>query len=178
MARYRFLFGLAVLSISLFVVSIETEAKVLSNRNSWEINRLSKHRDGLLDTRVSSKRKLKTLGHLAPKVKACVPTQDEWGGFGGCFTGCLRSWGVDYKSGTACGAICVAAATGNVVAVAGCAGCLGTAEWIVGGCAMKCVWSSSFMPDDGPVTKGPRHPRRLRTTDQARLRVSSVVSGS
>lgn len=187
MKPFRFLLGFAVLCSSLLVVSIETEAKVLSKPNTRDMRGVSTGRDALSLVRKTrarfhgptlSKRKSQTLQRLWSRANPCVVIPDDLEGFSGCFAGCLRSWGLDYKSGTACGTLCVAAATGNPVAIVGCAACLGTAEWIVGGCAMKCVWSPSFLPDDGPVTKGPRHPRQRRTTDQARLRVISGVSGS
>lgn len=170
MSLRRLLFGIAVLSISLFVTSIETEAKVLSNHSKRDIKVGSVDRDLLArarkrvgpDDQPLSKKRSKTLRHLSSK--ACATIQEEFGGFGGCFGGCLRSWGVNYGSGTTCGAICAVAATGNPVAIGVCAGCIGTAEWIVAGCAMKCVWSSSFLEEmvEGPVAKGRTRTRRLR----------------
>ena len=169
MARYRLLFGFAVLSVSLFVVSIETEAKVLSNRKNRDLKVGSLNHDMLArartrvrrDSRTLSKLRSKTLRHLSSK--ACATIQ-ELSGFGGCFGGCLRSWNLNYGTGTTCGAVCGLAATGNPVAIGVCAACVGTAEWIVAGCAMKCVWSSSFLEElvDGPVAKGRTHTRQIR----------------
>lgn len=170
MARYRLLFGFAVLSVSLVVVSIETEAKVLSNRNNRDFKVGSLNHDVLArarkrvrrDSRTLSKQRSKTLRHLSSN--ACATIQEEFGGSGGCFGSCLRSWNLNYGSGTTCGAVCGLAATGNPVAIGVCAACVGTAEWIVGGCAMKCVWSSSFMEElvDGPIAKGRTRTRQLR----------------
>jgi hypothetical protein len=186
MARYRFLLGFAVLSASLLFSAVETKAKVLSNHNrdmkSISIGRGPLARAGKAKTKLyvptSLARKSKPARQLASKACTNAMMQDELEAFGGCFGGCLRSWGLDYKSGTACGSMCVLAGSGNPIGIAGCAACLGTAEWIIAGCAMKCVWSSSFLPDDGSVAKVRRQPRHLRATYQARIRVSSDISGS
>ena len=169
MARYRLLFGFAVLSVSLFVVSIETEAKVLSNRNNRDFKVGSLNHDVLArarkgvrrDSRTLSKQRSKTLRPVSSN--ACATIQ-EYGGFGGCFGGCLRSWNVNYGTGTTCGAVCVVAATGNPVGIGVCAACLGTAEWIVAGCSLKCVWSPSVLEElvDGPVSKRRTGTRQLR----------------
>lgn len=59
---------------------------------------------------------------------------------GGCFSKCLQSWGFGYGGAVACGGACIVAGTGNPIGIAVCAACLGTAEWIVMGCAMSCAW--------------------------------------
>jgi hypothetical protein len=187
MTLRRFVLGFAVLSVSLLFSPLESKAKVLTNHNSREVNRSSKHQSVLLrvdrpstrlDSRARSKRKSNSLVHLSPKPNACANLQDL-DGFGGCFGNCLRAWGVNYGSGTTCGAICAIAATGNPVAIGVCAACIGVAEWIVAGCAMKCSWDSSFVPIvEGPVSKSLPRPRELRSSDQARLRVRSRLHGS
>lgn len=166
----RLLFGFAALSLSLLVAAAETGAKDLSNHNNRGMKAVSMGRDvvpRVKKTRVRSygpklaKQNSKTLRRLSIRSACAIQDAD---GFGSCFGGCLRSWGVNYGSGTTCGAICAVAATGNPVAIGVCAGCLGTAEWIVGGCAMRCVWSSSVLEElvEGPVAKGRTRTRQLR----------------
>jgi hypothetical protein len=86
------------------------------------------------------------VGGKGKKLKAvsacyCAAAPEEWEAWGGCFKGCLTSWGLSYGSATTCGGICAIAATGNPIGIGVCAGCLGTAEWIVAGCAMSCAWA-------------------------------------
>lgn len=159
----RFLLGFAALSLSLFVVAAGAEGKSLSSsvkRSDVKVRNLfataGKTR---INNSASSKRRAKSARSICC---ACAPT-DEWEA-GGCFSSCLRSWGVNTTTGAACAAACIAAGTGNPVAIGICAGCLGTGEWIVAGCAMKCAWGGSFLPVEGPVSKGRQRSRSLRAT--------------
>jgi len=89
-------------------------------------------------------RKARTNPKFAKALSAtcgCALVQDDEDAFGSCLKNCIAGWGVNYGSLLACGATCGAASTGNPIFIALCAGCLGTAEWIVAGCALSCVWS-------------------------------------
>lgn len=160
MARYRFLLGLAVLSASLFVVSIETQAKVLSvNSGKREVKASS----------TSTKGKSRTLRRVLCKPCNCAAVDELEGSFTGCFSGCLSAW-VDSKTAAACAATCVAAGTGNVVAIGLCAACVGTGEWIAGYCAMKCVWGGhAFSTDSGAISKRRTRPRSPRGTELTKV---------
>lgn len=165
MTTRRFLLGFAVLSLSLFVSAVSTEGKTASHR----VNRIDSTVRGLPTTagktKLSSTRLAKRRSiSVRTRSCACTSVPGEWEAGGGCFTGCLRSWGVNTTTGAACAGACIAAGTGNPVAIGICAGCLGTGEWIVAGCALKCTWSGSFMPEEGPVAKGRPRTRQLRTT--------------
>src|ERR1051325_3786485 len=63
--------------------------------------------------------------------------------FGSCWRTCLNSWGISTTTIVACAGVCVGAGTGNPVAIAVCAGCVGTGEWVLAGCAAYCVWGGS-----------------------------------
>jgi hypothetical protein len=107
---------------------------------------------------------------------SCAAAPDEWGfgGFGTCFSGCLQSWGIGYGSLTTCSGICGLAATGNPVGIAGCAACLGTAEWIVMGCSLHCLYKETRWGSLETVKS--RH-SRTRGSQQARLTAKRVTSG-
>ena len=109
-----------------------------------------------------------------PAACNCAVAPDDADGFGSCFGGCLQSWGISYGSLTTCTAICGLAATGNPVGIAGCAACLGTAEWIVMGCSLRCLYQDSRWGLLDQVKS-----RRLRTRglQQAKLTVKRVTSG-
>ena len=113
---------------------------------------------------------IRIIGSKAKKIKAvsscsCAAVPEEWEAWGGCFKGCLTSWGISYGSATTCGGICAIAFTGNPVGIAVCAGCLGTAEWIVAGCAMSCAWARGGntwleqVRDGRPNRRAPREAR-------------------
>ena len=87
-----------------------------------------------------SRRARARLASLMSRGCGCPLTQDDQDALGSCWKTCVTSWGVSYGSLTACGAVCVGAATGNPAAIAVCAGCLGTGEWILAGCALYCAW--------------------------------------
>jgi hypothetical protein len=180
MTRHRFLLGFAVLSISLLVVSIETQAKVLSKNSKRELRVSSTARDALGRTSIvkvirrdaaSSKRSATRRSTCAC---SCRVNQDEFDATG-CFGSCLRSWGVNVTNGTYCVGVCVAAGTGNPVAIGVCAACLGTAEWIVAGCSLKCVWGRALTAVD--AVKQP-HTHRPPNTAPGGLLASSQAHGS
>lgn len=102
---------------------------------------------------------------LAKLVTACGCTaaalQDS-DGFGSCLKGCLASWGVNPANITACAGVCVVAGTGNPVGIGLCAACVGTTEWIVGGCAMKCVWGGISWEQGLVKNQSPRQRSRSR----------------
>lgn len=163
MTPYRFLLGLAVLSLSLLVTAVETNAQgefrsrrgqdTASNRfvkiEKQQHLRTAK-RLGLQTNAIPSSRKAR-LARLA-SCCACIGPDEELDAFGGCFKNCLRAYGVSMTSVGACGAAC----TGNLV---GCAVCAGVQEWIVLGCGQYCVWRNVFSPDGGSISKSrPRSP--------------------
>ena len=160
MARYRLLLGFAVLCVSLFAVSIETEAKVLSVKSGKREVKASS---------TSTTGKSRTLRRVLCQPCNCAAVNDLDGNFSGCFSRCLSAW-VDSKTAVACAATCVAAGTGNVVAIALCAACVGTGEWIAGYCAMKCVWGShAFSTDSGAISKRRTRPRSPRGTEHTKV---------
>jgi hypothetical protein len=112
-----------------------------------------------------------------PKVKkvmagcTCALGPDDWGGTG-CFSSCLASWGISFGSLVTCGGTCAIAATGNPIGIVVCAACLGTAEWIVAGCALHCISSRWGLLESS--TKKPK----LRGTQQARLTLKRAPTRS
>jgi hypothetical protein len=168
MKPFRFLLGLAVLSLSVFFTAVETRAEVrlvdkLEVKDpsaSASLLRAPKSR--------TAKEKSKALRRSASKACACSMV-DELDGGGSCFSNCLVSWGVTREKAAGCLTVCVAAGTGNPVAIAVCAACLGTAEWIAGYCGLRCAWNSAFAPEDGPISKRRSQPRTRRSTDFVRV---------
>lgn len=177
----RILFGITVLSLLLLVVSIETEAKVLSKHNKRGVTVRSVNNDTLLRTndakerhnnrRASPKQKLRTLLKLSKACNCnCTTLQDEWGGFGSCFGSCLQSWGVSSSRITACMGLCVAASTGNPFGIVACVTCLGVTQWTVEWCALKCAWGHAVAMESGVEAKT-RLQRRNNKRAPAPLRV-------
>jgi len=83
----------------------------------------------------------------------------------GCFTRCLQSWGISYRTVVACLGTCGGASTGNPIFIGICAACLGTGEWIVMGCSLSCVWRDGFaelMEVKARPSQNPRH-RSVKT---------------
>ena len=88
-----------------------------------------------------SRRVRARLANLVSRGCGCALTQDDQDALGSsCWKTCVTGWGVSYSTLVACGGVCAGAATGNPVAIAVCAGCLGTGEWILAGCALYCAW--------------------------------------
>lgn len=168
MARYRFLLGLAVLSVSLFVVSIETQARTGSaGRDTLGVKHSSVKSASNLRTRKS--RTLKEKSKAIRRASACFMVQDLELTGGSCFFNCLYAAGVTREKAAGCFAICVGAGSGNPLAIAVCAGCLGIGEWIAGYCGLKCAWGYAFDTDDGPVSKSRSQPRNKRVPHLVRL---------
>jgi hypothetical protein len=85
-------------------------------------------------------------------------------GPGSRFRNCLQDWGISYGSLITCGGVCGLAATGNPIGIGVCAACLGTAEWIVAGCALEAIMNRWAM-FDGRLSRPPR----LRGLHQAKI---------
>jgi hypothetical protein len=108
-----------------------------------------------------------------PAACSCAVAPDELDGFGSCFGNCLRGWGVSYGSLITCGGICALAATGNPVGIGVCAACVGTAEWIVAGCAMNCMYSGRY----GLLEEARSRRARRHGLQQAKIILKRVTLG-
>lgn len=172
MKPYRFLLGLAVLSLSVLFSAIETNAQSkpgqsIPNAAGNRMVRIEKQQlqrtARRLGLRVNAIRSSKNaqFAKLATRCVCAVP-DDDLEAFGNCFKSCLKSWGVSAATAAACGATCM----GNQV---GCAVCAGVQEWIVLGCAQYCVWRNVFSSDAGGVSKSRPRPRHSRANDQVRV---------
>jgi hypothetical protein len=165
MKMYRFAITIAVFLVSA-VVTVQAAPKQLGtspelnsrvdvsvnqpNTVSGKLARVS-IRTPRLSRRVRAK-----LAKMLSTGCRCALAEDDFA-FNSCLGGCLASWGVSTTTLLACGGFCVGAGTGNPVGIALCAGCLGTAEWVVAGCAMYCAWG------------GGRHAMMLDTPPEAKL---------
>jgi len=72
--------------------------------------------------------------------KGCGCAPDELDSFGSCFKNCVSAFGVSYGTLVACGAVCTGSISGNPIAIAVCAICLGVGEDVVMGCSLYCVY--------------------------------------
>lgn len=169
MARYRFLLGLAVLSVSLFVVSIETQARTRSvSRDTLGAKHSSVKNASNLRTRKA--RTLKEKSTPIRRASACSMVQDlEWGS--SCFFNCMYNAGVTREKMAGCFAICVGAGSGNPLAIAVCAACVGVGEWVAGYCGLRCAWGHAFAMEDGQISRSRSHPRNKRVPHLVRLRI-------
>ncbi len=139
------LFGFAVLSLSLLTTAVDTKAKeqlrsqrdrrttansFMNNASLRLVSAKSENRDhaGPISKRVFAKL-------VAAAIKRCgcaTPAQDSEFSMG-CFTTCLRNYGVNPVGVATCAGGCRL----NPVA---CAACLGVGEWVILGCLQYCVW--------------------------------------
>ena len=167
MARYRFLLGLAVLSVSLFVVSTGTQARTRSvERDTHGVKHSSAKSASNLRTR--KPRTLKEKSTPIRRASACSIVQDlGWGS--SCFFTCMYNAGVTREKMAGCFAICVAAGSGNPFAIGVCAACVGIGEWVAGYCGLKCAWGHAFALEDGPISRSRSQPRNKRVPHLVRL---------
>jgi|SoiMethySBSTD1v2_1073268.scaffolds.fasta_scaffold1087686_1 hypothetical protein len=117
-----------------------------------------------------SKHDARKLGSSGPNGCGCSLIQDTESS-GGCFSKCLQSWGLGYGSTLACGGACIAAGTGNPIGIAVCAACLGTAEWIVMGCAMSCAWGRNIAMQAKSINPQHQKYRSLKTSPRLTARI-------
>lgn len=172
MKPYRFLLGLAVLSVSVLLSAVETNAQSKLGQSTQNAagNRMVRiekqqlqrtaRRLGLRANAIRSSKNAQ-FAKLATRCVCAVP-DDDLEAFGNCFKNCLKSWGISASSVSACGAVC----TGNYV---GCAVCAGVQEWVVLGCAQYCVWRNVLSSDGGAVSKHRPRQRQPRANDQVRV---------
>jgi len=181
MTRQRILIGFVVAVVSLSWM-IETPGKSLVNgaraaETSEAVNRqdhLQAARGSLLAGRtVNLSARVRTrLRGLGAKGCGCALTPEDEDAFGSCMKNCLTGWGISATTVLACGGACVSAGTGNPFGIALCAGCLGTGEWIVAGCAMSCVWSPGGGGGRGTIL-GKNLSDRRRTQAKLKIKVSA-----
>jgi hypothetical protein len=128
--------------------------------NRGELLRIASQLGVTIRTIKISKRDLAKLANSGPKGCGClaVPQEMDEFGFGGCFKDCLGKW-TSVTLLLFCGGACIAAGTGNPIAIGVCAACLGIEEFIVAACAQKCVWFST----KNVAPKMPRDFRRSET---------------
>jgi hypothetical protein len=161
-----FLLGFAVFSISLLVTGPAAQAKVRSRHSTREAKPLIMHRDPTVKQgsarHVNRRMVSKMLRHVRSKASIC--SVQDGGTAGATFGDCLRSWGINSTTIAGCVGICVAAGTGNPVAIGFCAACLGTGEWIVAYCAAKGLLGGVIAPVEGPVASKRPRLRQVRAT--------------
>lgn len=112
-----------------------------------------------------SRRARARLANLVSRGCGCALTQDQEA-LGSCWRSCVMSWGVSYSTIVACGGTCAGAATGNPVAIAVCAACVGTGEWVLAGCALYCSWGGGG--GHGIIQQDPQAKLRNRSTNSTR----------
>jgi hypothetical protein len=114
-----------------------------------------------------SRRARARLATLVSRGCGCALAQDQ-DVFGSCWRTCVMSWGVSYSTIVACGGSCIGAATGNPIAIAVCAACVGTSEWVLAGCALYCSWGSGG-GGHGILQQDPQAKLRHRSTNSTRI---------
>jgi|GEM_PF-3361863 hypothetical protein len=151
MKTYRFAISITVLLLSTFVTAQaavnESETRGVQTSPLTVARSLSPNlvtgKSSRLNPRMPrlSRRARAKFASLVSRGCGCPATADDPDALGAsCWKSCVTSWGVTYSTLVACGGVCAGAATGNPVAIAVCAGCLGTGEWVLAGCAMYCAW--------------------------------------
>ena len=153
MTLHRFVFGLAVLFVSMLLTASETNAKVQLSvgsgqytgsggvvfMNQAELLRMTKSlglKVHIVKFVKLSTHDLEKLAKLSSKGCGCAAPQD--GDLAGRGWECMKSCMAEFGVPTTMTAACTVACTGGVSA---CIACLGVAEYIVLGCAMYCAWA-------------------------------------
>jgi len=176
MKTYRIAISLTVLLLSTFVTAQAARNEVATrgvrngrlnvalslspNLSTGKISRLKLRMPAL------SRRARARLATLVSRGCGCALAQEQEV-FGSCWRTCVMSWGVSYGTLSACGGACIAASTGNPIAIAVCAGCVGTAEWILAGCALYCSWGNTG--GHGILQQDPQAKLRHRSTNSTRI---------
>ncbi len=173
MKTYRFAISMTVVLLSTFVTvqAASHNADIRGVQNS-QVNvalnpNLGSGKIARLNPRMAklSRRARARLASLGSRGCGCSLAQPQ-DSFGSCWRTCLNSWGISTTSIIACSGSCIGAGTGNPVAIAICAGCLGTGEWILAGCAGYCVWGGSG--GHGVLQQDPQARLRHRSTNSTR----------
>ena len=186
MKRHHVWCGFAVLFVLL--ATTQTQARIQPNPNISE-NKASKgmvfvNRVQLLQiakklgvTVHTVKVSKDELAKLASGPKGCgCALEDELAGGGNCITNCLEESGVSIPAVAACAGACIAAGTGNLVALWFCAVCTGAGDAIMFKCQLRCLGliTRNVAPKTpllhGPIRGGNSAKVRLTTTRSASLR--------
>ena len=189
MKRHQVWCGFVVLFVLL--ASTQTQAKIQPNLNISQ-NQGSKgivfvNRDQLLQIANSpgvkvqmfkiSKHYLAKLAASGPKGCGCA-LEDEFASGGGCFSNCLKDWGISATTVAACAGACISAGSGNPVGLWLCAVCTGAGDAIVLGCSISCMrFSTKNVAPKVPLPPNFRH-GRTRGGDSAKVRLNTVRSAS
>jgi hypothetical protein len=187
MKRHQVYIGFAVLFV--FFTATQTQARIQPNPNSGQdkgskgivfvnqsqLSQIAKNFGVKVHTFKISKHDLVKLASSGPKGCGCA-LEEEAGGGWTCFKDCVRSWNPNLVIGICAGA-CIGVGTGNIVAIAVCAACLGIEEWIVIGCATDCAFYSTR--NVAPKTPLPPNLRggQKRDGSSARLTLNPIRSG-
>jgi len=99
----------------------------------------------------------------------CAVPEDETGW--SCMKGCLVEWGVPSSVVLGCAIACAS----NLYA---CIACLGTAEYIVAGCTMYCVYYLAKTAEPAAPLTPKLGAAQTRSTHAAKLSLRAARSGS
>ena len=161
MTPHRILVGLSVILISVVSMTAKAQSKLQPTVgqykdskavlfvNSPDVFRIAKRLGLKVHLVKLSKHELEKLAKLPATGCSCAAPLDEEGGR--CFTNCLEDWGISSFTIIGCAAACA-------ISPIACAACIGTAEWVVLGCAIYCnpPWLSSNKPAS-PSRQNLRH---------------------
>jgi hypothetical protein len=187
MKRHYLYIGSAVLFV-LFTTA-QTQARIQPNPNISQNKGIKGivfvNRDQLLQFANSrgvkvltfkiSKDDLKKLAASGPKGCGCALQDVELGGGGSCITSCLEDSGVTIPASAACAGACIAAGTGNPVALWFCAACTGAGDLIMLKCQLRCL--GLITQNVAPKKPQPRNrhvPTRAENSAKVRLTTQSA----
>ena len=185
MKRNHVWYGFVVLFVLL--ATTQTQAGIQPNPNISQ-NKASKgivfvNRDQLLQIANSrglkvltfklSKHDLKKLAASRPKGCGCA--LEEFAGGNNCILDCLQESGVTVPAVGGCAAACIAAGSGNVVALWFCAMCTTAGDLIMLRCQLRCLgWIAQNV---APKTPNLRH-APTRGGNSAKVRLTTTRSAS
>ena len=188
MKRHHVWYGFVVLFVLL--ATTQTQAGIQPNPNITQ-NKGSKgivfvNRDRLLQIANSrgvklltfklSKDDLKKLAASRPKGCGCA--LEEFAGGNNCILDCLQESGVTVPAVGGCAAACIAAGSGNVVALWFCAMCTTAGDLIMLKCQLRCLgWISQNVAPKTPRAPSLRHVP-TRGGNAAKVKLTTTRSAS
>ena len=189
MKRHHVWYGFVVLFVLL--ATTQTQARIQPNPNISQ-NKVNKgivfvNRDQLLQiaknlgvtvhTVKISKPDLAKLAASRRKGCGCA-LEDEFAGGNNCILDCLVDSGVTVPAVAGCAGACIAAGSGNVVALWFCAMCTSAGDVIMLKCQLRCLgWISQNVAPKTPRAPNLRHVP-TRGGNSAKVRLTTTRSAS
>jgi hypothetical protein len=189
MKRNHVYFGFAVLFV--LFTTMQTQARIQPNPNNGQnkgskgivfvnqrqLLQIANSRGVKVQTFRISKRDLVKLAASGPKGCGCA-LEEGFAGGENCILDCLVQSGISVPAVGGCAGACIAAGSGNVVALWFCAMCTSAGDLIMLKCQLRCLgWLSQNVVPKTPRAPNLRHVP-TRGGNSAKVRLTTTQSAS